>query len=65
MLAIDDYYSYICQVLWGSYERAESKRLSVIVSRLRQKLPEPEAFRLEAVAKRGYSVAGLIRSSGT
>lgn len=46
--------SEICLALWGSCGRAESKRLTVIVARLRGKLWGLKPCMIETVRLRGY-----------
>ena len=48
-------------LLWGSTGAKESRRLNVLVCRLRSKLRNSTPYRLETVRGRGY---GLLGSTG-
>ncbi len=46
--------SFISNQLWDTYGERESRRLTVLVSRLRTQLKGVKPYRLETVRNRGY-----------
>ena len=50
----------ICEAIWGSSGRKETRRLAVVVSHLRRKLEPGASYVIENVRCRGY---GLVQAS--
>jgi DNA-binding response OmpR family regulator len=47
--------------LWGGSDSRHTRRLGVLIARLRQKLQMMHPYRIETVRKRGYSLAAARR----
>jgi DNA-binding response OmpR family regulator len=44
------------RALWGSHGRAQAKRLTVLMSRLRRKLTDAHPYDLQTIRSRGYGL---------